>query len=115
MAVVACPNCGEDERLTGETDGEAILLLCEVCAHRWERGTQPRCGLCGSHDVEGIPTSTLQEAGRGEQRTPSGIRLRAYCWTCRGDDVTSAHPRPGPHPPPGASGDLRALKGRSRD
>lgn len=114
VAAVSCANCGEDEELAGDRDGDRILLVCGRCGHRWERGTRPACGLCGSQDVEGIPTSTLQEAGRGEQRTPSGIRLRYYCWSCRGDDVTSTRPRPGPNPPPGTSSDLRALKGRSR-
>jgi hypothetical protein len=115
VSTVACPVCGEDEDLTGQRDGEAIVLTCGGCGHRWDRATRPTCRRCGSTDVEGIPTSTIEEAGRGEQRTPSGIRLVHYCWDCRGDDVTSTTPRPGPNPPPGRSTDLRALRGRSRD
>jgi hypothetical protein len=119
MPSVVCPGCGEDERLRGErrdagTDSERIVLRCEVCGATWDRGTTPRCGLCGSEDVEGIPTSTLQESGRGEQWAPSGVRLTYYCWSCRGRDVTSAEPVPGPTPPPGTSRDLRALRQRGR-
>lgn len=117
MPVVACPGCGEDEQLRGERadreDGsEQLVLTCERCGTTWDRDTAPRCGLCGSDDVEGVPTSTLQEHGRGDQRTPSGIRLAYYCWACRGRDVTSSSPLPGPQPPPGGSRDLRALRER---
>ncbi len=59
-----------------------------------------------------MPTSTLEEHGRGEQRTPSGIRIRHYCWECRGDDVTSQEPHPGPQPHPGGTTDLRELRRR---
>lgn len=114
MAVVACPSCGEDEDLAGERDGERIVLVCGRCAHRWERGTTPRCRLCGSDDLEAVRVDTLEEAGRGEQRTPSGLRLRHYCWACRSDDVTSGSPIVGPVAPPGAGTDLDALKGRGR-
>jgi hypothetical protein len=110
VAVVACPQCGEDEELTGERDGERIVLSCGSCDATWDRDTRLVCGLCGSEEIEGIPTSTLQEAGRGEQRTPSGIRLKYYCFDCQGDDVRSSSPRPGPQPPPGNTRDLRALR-----
>jgi hypothetical protein len=110
MPVVACPVCGEDEDLTGERQGASITLSCGSCGERWDRDTRLRCGLCGSEDVEGIPTSTLEEAGRAGVRTPSGIRLVYYCWACSGNDVTSTDPLPGPHPPPGRSRDVRALQ-----
>jgi ribosomal protein S27AE len=110
MRLVSCPRCGEDEDLTGTPHDETILLTCGACGASWDRDTRLVCGVCGSTDVEGIPTSTLEEAGRGDQRTPSGIRLVHYCWECRGNDVTSANPQPGPHPPPGRSRDVRALR-----
>lgn len=112
MPVVACPHCGEDEELGGERVDERILLTCEVCGHRWDRDTRLRCALCGSVDIEGIPTSTLEEAGRAGVRTPSGIRLVYYCWSCQGNDVTSTDPVPGPQPPPGRSRDLRSLRAK---
>jgi hypothetical protein len=116
VPIVECPGCGEDEALRGERAVEAgrerLTLTCERCGASWDRDTTPHCGLCGSEDVEGIPTSTLRERGRGDQWAPSGIRLVYYCWSCQADDVTSATPRPGPQPPPGASRDLRALRPR---
>lgn len=111
MPIVACPHCGEDEDLTGTRTADAILLTCGACGHVWDRDTRLVCRLCGSDDIEGIPTSTLEEAGRAGVRTPSGIRLVHYCWACRGNDVTSTTPVQGPNPPPGRSRDLRALRG----
>ena len=110
MPLVRCPECGEDEDLAGEPRDETIVLTCGSCGASWARDTRLACGLCGSEEVEGIPTSTLEEAGRGDQRTPSGIRLVYYCWSCRGNDVRSSTPLAGPQPPPGGSRDLRALR-----
>jgi uncharacterized Zn finger protein len=116
MPVVACPACGEDEDLTGrrtagDNGADRLVVRCGTCGRSWDRDTTVRCGLCGADDVEGVPTSTLQERGRGDQWAPSGIRLVYYCWSCGGDDVTSSQPRPGPNPPPGGSNDLRAFRG----
>ncbi|WP_157042028.1 hypothetical protein [Nitriliruptor alkaliphilus] len=110
MATVVCPTCGEDDDLTGTQRGDAIVLTCGRCGATWDRDLRLSCRLCGSEDIEGIRTSTLEEAGRAGVRTPSGIRLVYYCWSCAASDVTSSTPDPGPHPPPGGSGDLRALR-----
>lgn len=112
MPVVACPVCGEDDELSGERVDQRILLTCGACGHRWDRDTRLRCGVCGSEDIEGVPTSTLEEAGRAGVRTPSGIRLVYYCWSCQANDVTSTSPLEGPQPPPGRSRDLRALRAK---
>lgn len=112
MPAISCPSCGDDENLDGDRIGDAIVLTCGKCHHRWDRDTRSVCGVCGSHDIEGIPTSTLEEAGRAGVRTPSGIRLVYYCWSCRANDVTSSEPRSDPQPPPGRSRDLRALRPR---
>ncbi|MEX2445924.1 MAG: hypothetical protein WD734_01185, partial [Dehalococcoidia bacterium] len=101
---------GEDEDLSGRAEDERILLTCGACGWTWDRDTRLVCRLCGAEDLEGIPTSTLQDAGRGDQRTPSGIRLVYYCWSCHGNDVTSSAPDPGPHPPPGTGHDVRSLR-----
>lgn len=114
MPSVSCPACGEDERLTGEAVDDAIALRCQACDHVWDRDTRPVCGACGSANVEGVPTSTLKEAGRAGVETPSGIRLVYYCWACQSDDVCSSAPLAGPQPPPGRSRDVRALRARNR-
>lgn len=114
MPIIACPACGEDENVTGTPLDDTIVLTCGRCQHQWDRNTRLACRLCDSDDIEGIPTSTLEEAGRAGVRTPSGIRLVYYCWDCRGNDVTSTAPQPGPNPPPGRSSDLRALRRSTR-
>lgn len=120
MALVTCPGCGEEEALRGssttdEAGTQTITLLCEVCEARWDRDDVARCRVCASDDIEGIPTSTLQEKGRGDQWAPSGIHLVYYCWSCRSNDVLASEPVPGPVAPPGRSNDLPALRRRSAD
>lgn len=94
MPSVACPACGEEDALRGRPSDEGLMLTCEHCGEEWNRDLTPRCGLCGSTDLEVVPTSVLEEAGRGEQRTPSGIRDVHICWACGATDATSSHPAP---------------------
>ena len=92
MRQIACPSCGEEERLRGTTRKDSVVELeCEACGATWERDASPRCLLCGSDDLRYAPRP-LWERGRGTQRTPAG-RLDAYdCYACGGKDVTSARP-----------------------
>jgi len=91
---IACPDCGERERMTGIRNGQTIELVCDRCGVRWERDPTLRCRLCGSDTLRYTPRP-LWERGRGEQRTPAG-RIDAYsCDSCGGRDVTSSHPTPG--------------------
>lgn len=94
MPLVACPSCHSADHLVGVEEAGGQAVACTACGHRWTRGMTPTCGLCGSTDLEVVPTSTLEEAGRGDQRTPSGIRNAYRCWSCGGRDVTSWKPLP---------------------
>ena len=98
MPLVRCPSCGEDEDLhvSDEAAGTSTRLRCGACGETWDKDSRPRCRLCGSDDLEHVPTQTLEAAGRGEQRTPDGIRDAWRCWSCGGRDVTSNHPQPAP-------------------
>lgn len=62
MPIVGCPGCGEDEELSGRPEEERILPIRGACGRTWDRDTRLVCKLCGAEDIEGIPTSTLQEA-----------------------------------------------------
>lgn len=96
MPAIACPQCGEDDDLTGTKRADGTLeVTCGSCGAMWGRGAKPRCRLCGSEDLAYRP-KPLWEKGRGDQRTPAG-RIDAYsCYQCGGRDVTSNEPIPGP-------------------
>lgn len=96
IPTIECPGCGEDEELRGDRGEDGIVLTCESCGATWQRDVTPTCTLCGSEDLEAVPTSTLEDAGRGEQRTPTGIVLRYRCWSCGARDATSDEPEPAP-------------------
>ncbi|MBW3665021.1 MAG: hypothetical protein KY469_18150 [Actinobacteria bacterium] len=98
MPVIVCPRCGEDEELSGRREDGRILLSCQHCGAEWDRDVTPRCNVCGSDDLHPVHTSTIEEAGRGAQRTPSGIRIAYVCWSCGARDATSSEPLP---PAPG--------------
>lgn len=107
MVQLTCPACGEDDDLSGQRDGDAIVITCGACGASRDRDPTPRCGLCGSTELASTP-KPLWTSGRGEQRTPAAQRPAYACWDCGGRDVTSAHPQPGT---PGEVGH-RALRDR---
>jgi len=95
MGIIICPECGEDDDLTGtrQLDG-GLQIRCAACGNVWARDMRLRCRLCGSDDLTYAP-KPLWEKGRGDQRTPAG-RIDAYhCRACGGRDVTSSNPVPG--------------------
>ena len=86
MITIACPSCGETDRIGGSRDGDLIAMSCGACGHQWSRDTSLHCKLCGSHNLHYTP-KPLWEKGRGQQRTPAG-RFDAYsCYDCGGVDV----------------------------
>ncbi len=98
MRAVACPKCGETERLIGIGGGKTIHVVCEACGTNWTRDTEPSCGYCGAAAgrLEYTPIP-LWSAGRGTMRTPAGERASWYCKDCQQPDVT----RPTPDDPAG--------------
>lgn len=92
MALVSCPSCDTADHLIGVDVDDGKVVECGACGHRWRRDLTPTCRLCGSTDLEAVATSTLEEAGRGDQRTPSGIRTAYRCWACGARDATSSSP-----------------------
>ena len=95
MLQIRCPQCGEEEMLSGRpNDDSSITVTCGVCGEVWSRDPRLRCRLCGSDNLEYTPRP-LWERGRGQQRTPAG-RFDAYaCLACGGHDVTGRALDPG--------------------
>lgn len=87
MSLVSCPDCGEDERLSGERQGDTIHVHCEACGTRWRRDVGRKCRYCGSQNLRYTPIP-LWSSGRGTMQTPAGERESYACEDCGGSDVT---------------------------
>lgn len=90
MVRIVCPACGEDEDLRGERRGDAVVITCQRCGTGFDRDLTPRCRACGSEEL--VPTSAnlLEDSGRGDMTTPTGIVRRWVCWACGAEDATAA-------------------------
>ena len=91
MAIVACPQCGEEERLRGLRRGDAIVVLCNACGTSWQRDAIPKCCYCGSKDLRPTPMPVWSR-GRGTMQTPAGMRDAWACESCGSTDVTREVP-----------------------
>ena len=78
---IACPNCGEQERLRGERNDEIIKLVCESCGHGWDRDLVPSCDRCGSRELRSVPLAIVEKS-RGTQLSVVGTRLIHLCPQC---------------------------------
>lgn len=96
MRIITCPSCGNADDLEGRHSAEGVEVECGSCGHTWLRDLTPTCTSCGSTNVVAVPTATLEEAGRGEQRTPSGIVDIYRCHDCGARDATSMSPQRDP-------------------
>ena len=104
MVAVVCPACGEDEDLRGERREDTVVVTCEACGTSFDRDLTPRCRACGSEELVPRSTNLLEDSGRGDMTTPTGIVRRWLCWACGAEDATA----PGATP---AAGDWRARRG----
>lgn len=103
MAEVVCPACGEDDDLRGERRGDVVAVTCGSCDTVFDRDLTPRCTACGSDELVPVSANLLEDAGRGDMTTPTGIVRRWLCWSCGARDATS----PGATP---AGGDWRTRR-----
>ncbi|MEX2555961.1 MAG: hypothetical protein WEB06_10035 [Actinomycetota bacterium] len=78
---IACPSCGERERLRGERDAEVIVLICDTCGHSWERDPRPTCPNCGGRDLVEAPKAVVEKV-RGDQMSVVGYTKVQLCRTC---------------------------------
>lgn len=110
MAQVVCPGCGEDEELRGRRHDDRLVVTCLACQTTFARDLQPRCTACGSEELVPVSANLLEDAGRGDMTTPTGIVRRWLCWSCGARDATT----PGAAPAPGDWRAQRADLGLTR-
>lgn len=89
MPDIVCPACGEDEDLRGERRDERVVVTCGACDTSFDRDLTPRCTACGADELVPISTNLLEDSGRGDMTTPTGIVRRWLCWSCGARDATS--------------------------
>ena len=46
MSEIVCPNCGVDDHLSGERDGELIRITCSDCDLVWDRISALMPSIC---------------------------------------------------------------------
>lgn len=79
--MLACPTCGEDERLRGERRDAEIDVVCEACGFEWSRAAEPQCNRCGGRDLFSA-VAAIVEKGRGTQLSVVGSRIVHLCEAC---------------------------------
>ena len=81
MPLVTCPNCDEDENLTGRTVDGVITVVCGECGAGWERDLTPRCDTCGRTDVRPALQAVLDKS-RGTQLSIQSMTVVWHCPDC---------------------------------
>lgn len=80
MSEIACPACGETERLHGSRRGDSIEIACDACGHVWERNPDV-CPRCGKRTISDQRVPLVQKA-RGTQQSIIGYRIVKECYAC---------------------------------
>ncbi|MEC9425430.1 MAG: hypothetical protein VX980_03465 [Actinomycetota bacterium] len=85
VADLACPNCDEDDDLSGRRSvgpgAEFIIVTCGACGLSWERDLRPRCGTCGSDGVR-TALQSIVDKSRGTQLSIQSMRVVHLCPRC---------------------------------
>ena len=106
--MMRCPQCNEEDDLTGLTSAGGITVTCGACGFTWERSTDTVCNRCGLADMfEAV--AAIIEKGRGTQLSVVGSRVVHLCETCDRETIRRyLDTRPNPLMPdhlPNAPGD----------
>lgn len=81
---IACPSCGEEDRLAGRPDGELILIACEPCGATWHRDPERRCPRCQAGNLFPAPVAVVEKS-RGTQLSIVSTSTEYLCWHCDRD------------------------------
>ncbi len=87
---VCCPNCGEEEELTGQTVDGSIVVTCGMCAEEWERDQTPTCATCGGTDVRPAFEAVVEKS-RGTQLSMQSARRVQLCAVCDAARLADYH------------------------
>ncbi len=98
MSLISCANCGEDENLDGDRDGDIIEITCQKCGLVWERDLTPTCETCGTTDVRPA-FQAIVDKSRGTQLSIQSMRLVHLCPNCQPDLLADYLASKSPLPP----------------
>lgn len=109
--VIRCPKCGRDDELSGQREGETVVVTCASCGNVWRRVPGRTCGECGGVDVQAVAYALVDKA-RGTQLSVLGLSHRLLCRECDADELARHAARDSgrlilPEELPTASGDHR--------
>lgn len=96
MSELACPTCGETERLSGRRpwadSGKSadIVIACDACGTTWPRGAR-RCRGCGAHEHT-TARQRMTTYPRGNQLAVIGMRDVPLCPRCDAHAVSQLGP-----------------------
>jgi hypothetical protein len=79
---IVCPQCGTDEHLQGQRDGDVVRVTCQQCALSWTRDPRPRCEMCGVQDEVLAISTPVKKNVRGTQTFIVGMRMVYRCPLC---------------------------------
>lgn len=91
MVHIACPECGEDDDLTGAPVADTIEVTCGTCGRVWRRDMTPRCPACGGENVHAA-LRAIVERSRGTQLSIVGTDVIHLCGDCD-PEVVAAYRR----------------------
>ena len=92
MLLVDCPQCGEEENLSGKISGEpgeeVIEVSCGACGFSWVRDRTPTCPTCSSTDLRQAARSIVEKS-RGTQLSIQSIEVIYLCPVCDAADLAT--------------------------
>ena len=118
MNDTSCPNCGEEENLSGdskETDRkESITVTCGECGVEWERDLKPQCSKCGTRDLR-VAVRSIVDKSRGTQLSIQSLSVVYLCPSCDKEEVAAWNQSNTPLPPVELPYDVEQFKVGSLD
>ena len=92
MLLVDCPQCGEEENLSGHISGEpgeeVIEVSCGACGFSWVRDRTPTCPTCSSTDLRQAARSIVEKS-RGTQLSIQSNEVIYLCPVCDAADLAT--------------------------